>query len=1063
MRRFLVLFLGLLLVAGACAGDDGAATADAALAEANEANSEATTALADARAAAAQADAALEAAEAAQAAADQAQATAEGNQEAVAAAEAALEVAQAAADEARDQAAAAQREADAAREAAQAAQDEADAQAAAAAERAEAAVEPAEEPTDDEPALAVPVDPDPTLLPVDPDVRIGTLDNGLTYYLRSNDKPGSNLSLRLAVDAGSLHEAEPGSGVAHFLEHMMFNGTEKFPRNEILDVLRDIGVEFGPDINAYTGYDATVYLLDFVTTTEGAVEAGFEVLSQWAHAATLEEDDVQSEIGVVRDELRSRYETGSGIVNREFDRVYTAGTPYDGRDPIGTAESIESMTTAELRDFYETWYVPSNVAVIAVGDLPLDELEALVVEHFDAIPAGEAPPAPDQASPLQPEPVYEVATSPGQGYSYLSLDLGIPSWNPGTVGGERMRLMESLIAVMLESRLQDAYEQGYLSQIDPTHWSPFSYTDGLRYYGTNLRADDFPVALGDFWSIMLSLEAAGFTDGDLAHATEVVESDLQFALESEGTTQDAEYSGLYVSHFLGGDDIGTVADGVDRVSALLAGMQVTELTDHFRWIMGNSGPILLAVGADVAEVPAADEMAAAIEGATVGELPTQTVDVTELVAAPDPVDPVAEGPVAALEDAYEWSFANGATVVFMPSDISEAQVDLQAVSQGGWSAMEPGDRALAGRLATRAVRQSGLGGLSPAQISRFLDDANASVVPFIGETDEGFSGAAAVEGIEAMFQLLHLFVTAPQVDDQAFAESAQVGEIILSLAEADPDWQEWVAYNEARYGDQIAWFHPVTPQNALDALSAESLLDRYRSRLGDVDDLVVAVVGDIDRDTVGRMARTYIGTLPAGEADGFVNRRPSEPGGVVRRDVVLAPDTVATSTTIYHEAPMAIDPATEVVADVLGAALGARLDAEVREAIGATYSAYVSIIPSLAPEPTILSQLTATGDPERMEDIRAEVFRILVDLVDNGLGAEQFAQALAVVQADYTHIQNQDLLGVLLRRAHAADDQLPTSERLFRELSEVTAADVHALAVALYDPDQHIEIVRVLG
>ena len=924
------------------------------------------------------------------------------------------------------------------------------------------AAEPADEPQETGDADPLPV-PDPTPLPVDPVVRIGTLDNGLTYYLRNNEKPGSNLALRLAVNAGSLHESEPGSGVAHFLEHMMFNGTEKLPGNEIIEVLREIGVDFGPDINAYTSYDETVYLLDVVAGQEGAVGAAFEVLAQWAHAATLEEADVLSEIGVVRDELRSRYETGSGIVQRAFDRLYGEGTPYEGRHPIGAADSIESMTPAQLREFYETWYVPSNMAVVAVGDLPLDELEALVVEHFGAIPAGEAPPAPDTASPLKSEAVYEVATSPGQAYSYLSLDIGIPLWDTGTVGGERMHLMESVIAVMLESRLEDAYEQGFLSQIDPTHWSVFNHADGLRYYGTNLRADDFAGALGDFWSMMLSLEAAGFADEDLAHATEAVEADLQFALESVPTTQDNEYAGLYVSHFLGGGDIGTVADQVDRISALLGGMQVAELTDYFRWIMRNSGPLLLAVGADEAEVPSAEEMAAAIDGASAGEVPARTVDVQALMEAPEPVEPVSSGPVAALEDAYEWSFANGASVIFMPSDISEAQVDLRAISLGGWSAMEPGDRALAGRLATRAVRQSGLGGLSPAQVSRFLDDANAAVVSYIDETEEGFSAVAAAEGIEAMFQALHLLVTAPQVDDQAFAEAVQVGEIIISLAEANPDWQEWVAYNEVRYGDEIAWFHPVASQEALDALTAESLLARYLSRLGDVDDLIVAVVGDIDRDTVELLARTYVGTLPAGEADSFVNRWPAEPDGVVRREVVLTPDAGATGMVVHHEALLPIDPGVEVTIDVLTSVLDARLTSDIREDIGASYGVFPSLVALLAPEHRITSQIVASGDPERIDDIGVEILRILADLVDNGPSPEELAQALAVVEADYTHVENQDLLGVLLRRAHAGDDELPTSLRRFQELSEVTAADVHALAVAIYDPDQRIEIVRVLG
>ena len=357
----------------------------------------------------------------------------------------------------------------------------------------EPAAEPVEEPTEEPVEEPVPIDEppaaDPAPLPVDPGVRVGTLDNGLTYYLRNNEKPGTNLALRLAVSAGSLHEADPGLGVAHFLEHMMFNGTEEYPRNEIVEALRGLGVEFGPDLNAYTWYDQTVYELDVVTSQSGAVETAFRILSQWAHAGTLAEADVVEERGVVRDELRLRYETGSGIINRVFDHAYVVDTPYEGRTVIGTAESIESMTPETLRDFYEAWYVPSNMALVVVGDLALDELQALTEEHFGAIAAGEAPPAPDTFSPISPEPIYLTATSPSQGYSYMSLDLKIPTWDGGTVGGERTRLMESLLALMLDARLKDAYERGFLSQLDPAKWDPFSYTTGIRFYGTNLRAD----------------------------------------------------------------------------------------------------------------------------------------------------------------------------------------------------------------------------------------------------------------------------------------------------------------------------------------------------------------------------------------------------------------------------------------------------------------------------------------------------------------------------------------------------------------------------------------------
>ena len=194
--------------------------------------------------------------------------------------------------------------------------------------------------------------------------------------------------------------------------------------------------------------------------------------------------------------------------------------------------------------------------------------------------------------------------------------------------------MERLIGLMMDARLKDAYEQGFLSQLDPAKWFPFSYTEGLRYYGTNLRADDLAAALGDYWSMVLSLEEEGFSDADLEHAADVVRTDLEFELQSVGTRQDHQWSELYVAHFLEGADIGTVADRVARVDALLEEMQPEELTEHLRSIMSAGPPIIIAVGADPSEVPTVEEMRAAIEGAAPGPVPERTVEISALMELP---------------------------------------------------------------------------------------------------------------------------------------------------------------------------------------------------------------------------------------------------------------------------------------------------------------------------------------------------------------------------------------------------------------------------------------------
>ena len=896
-----------------------------------------------------------------------------------------------------------------------------------------------------------------TQLSVDPAVRLGTLDNGFTYYLRSNDKPGGSMTLRLVVKAGSVNEPEPGRGIAHFLEHVLFEGTEAYTAELLNSTIRNLGAELGPDTNAYVGYDQTVYELTIAADPPENVSTALHVLSQMAHAATVDPDATVAERGVVIDELRLRTATGSGQISAEFDRIYTEGTSYEGYDPIGTIPSIESMTAEDLRAYYETWYVPSNMAIVAVGDMPLDELQALVQEHFGPIPAGESPPfsLPEVVPNL--EPSYHVVTHEEQGYTFISLDIPIPSSTSGSEDGQRLALMEGLIELMVLNRLDDAYYRGELTQVDRPSFSSFNQGSALRYYGTNWQGEDLDTASAAYMSVLLTIEEYGFTDADVARAADQLATSLEYELESAATTNDPEYAESYLSHFLFGGDISAPQDRHDRLTALLKETTAEELTVRYRWMMNRAGPIFIAVGPDPASLPTTSDLAAAVAAAVPrSEPPPVDEEIDALMPLPDPVEPVESRPLDVL-NGFEWEFANGAKVVFVHSDIAEATVHFRARSLGGWSQLEPGARALAPR-AVEAVLGSGYGGLSKSQINRFLDESTASVSAVIGERAEGFDGASNTDDLETAFQMMHLLVTAPGVDDIAFGQALNGATRRTSLAEVNPAWQAWVAYNEARFG--LEWHRPVATREQLASVSAESLLDLYQRRLGQVDDMVLSVVGDVDVEVVERLARHYIGTLPAGDADTYVDRHPPFPEGVVRREIPIGAEMSAV-LEMSHEAKVAVTPSLRVNAHVLRVILADRLVRLVREELGASYVASVSISPALAPSHRVYSDIVVTSDAASFEDAHTRVISILSDLVANGPSAEELEQARAVAAADYDKVSNGTLLGVLTSRLYIDDDSLLTPQRSVEELEKVTAATVQALAVDLYDTEDRIEIIRV--
>ena len=896
---------------------------------------------------------------------------------------------------------------------------------------------------------------DDTLLPVDPDVVIGTLDNGLTYYLRPNDSPGKNLAVRLLVNVGSVDETDEDAGIGHFIEHMLFNGTNDYPGNSLGEALREIGVELGPDINAHVGHDETVYQIAVRLDAPHKAPLVFHALSQMAGSATFEDDEVESERGIVLDEMRFRRESVNGFINSEFDRVYTQGTPYAGRDPAGTIDTVNSMTPEMLRAFYAKWYVPSNMAVVVVGDLPVEDLEALVEGNLGPLPSGEGrqPPSVDITPAASSS---HVVTDPRQGVTFISLDIPIAPHDLSTVGGDRLETMESLIEVTIQNRVNDAYHRGELSQVDPPQFSTFTYTRALRYYGTNWQGDNLDTASTDYLSVLLTAQEHGFTPGDLQRAVSQIEVFLQFQLDSTPTTQDNQWAGLYQEHFFYGADIDAAERSVARTSALLAELTPGELTEHFRWQMERGGLLAIAVGPDPSAVPTVAELDAALAAAAPGPPPVEEAAIDELMALPEPANPVSEGSFDLLEGGYEWEFANGARVMFAPSDIAEGVVHLQAQSLGGWSLLEPGDRALSA-IAVDAVQGSGLGDLSRSELNRFIENRAVSVNAFIGETVEGFSGGAGTEDVETMFQLIHLLVTAPRVDDQAYDDAVHTAETRVERAERDPRWQAAVAYYEARYGN--TWHRVVANLEELESLTPQRLLAMYQSRLGSVDDLVVAVVGDTDVSVIERLARHYIGTLPAGEADTYVNRRPPMPAGLVQRQVKVGEGESAL-LEIYQEADVEVTPLRAVAADALSTALSERLFLTIREELGASYVAGAAVDGNTAPSQFFDSVVYATLDPSRYDEIYSTVLDILADVAANGLTPEEFAQARAILATDYARSANSHLLSALLSRPHVGDEDVLTQQRRILELVRLTPEDVQELAAAIYGEGGRIEIAR---
>ena len=909
-----------------------------------------------------------------------------------------------------------------------------------------------------------PADTDPTPLGVDADVLIGTLDNGLKYYLRSNDSPAESVEMRLVVNAGAVLDPEGAEGIAHFVEHMLFNGTEAFSKNDLIQALRSIGTDLGPDLNAYTSADETVYVLDFLLDDPEALDLAFEVLAQWLSAATLHPDDVEAERGIVLDEYRLSSESASGRIGEFLDAIYYTGSIYEGMLIAGSEESIAAITTEQLREFYETWYRPDNAAVIVVGDLPVTEMEQKVVQFFGQLAAR------TDAMPAQPErhaftadfitePLTDVVTHPDHGSLSMSIDWQLPAWPPSTAGGDRLRYMEAVISLMLDIRLDSAFRAGLMSQASEPFMDLWQQARGLRLYGTNLRGPDLLQATTDYLAVLEGAAHYGFTQDELEQATNWERTQLETLLDGAETAQSSNYADRYVYHFVRGEGMEAISDRVARLSGLLDTFTVEEMTAHLRWLLDNAPPLVVSLGDDPANVPTASELRAAVDAVVPVPPPEREEPIETLMEAPDPVAPRREHALDLFEGAYEWVFANGATVVFAPSGLSANEVSVAAQGLGGWSLLPLGSSALR-RHAAAAVAASGVGEISAAQLDEYLAGSTARVSPYISEFTEGFSGSSSPDDLDDLFGLLHLYVTEPRVTQVAANEQIQRMQTRRTSADNSPSWIAWVAMWAAYY-QHSPWFTYVPTQEQIDAATPASLLELYEMRLTDVDDLVVVVVGDVDQDAVADLAARYIGTLPAGAPDSFVDHNPGFPPGIHRDTIPVDADSGETGLSVVFGARVPVMVESLVTADVARSLLRDLLLTAVREDLGETYSVAVSIAPYIQVN-TWEVVIEATGAAETLDQSLDTILDVIEELAANGPTDTDLAQAVSVARDDFQLDHNSEIVGPLLRRRHLDDALVGTPSQRLEALSEVTAADIQQLASILLDTDNRIEVLRTV-
>ncbi|HEU4562107.1 MAG TPA: insulinase family protein [Longimicrobium sp.] len=830
-------------------------------------------------------------------------------------------------------------------------------------------------------------------LPRDTSVVIGRLPNGLTYYVRRNAEPPKRAELRLVVNAGSILEDPDQRGLAHFVEHMAFNGTRRFPKHQIVEFLESVGMRFGPDVNAYTSFDETVYMLTLPTDTAGVLAKGLDILEDWAAGITFDSAEVRRERGVVVEEWRQGRGAGARIRDKQFPVLFS-GSRYAERLPIGDPEILRNAPAETIRRFYHDWYRPDLMAVVAVGDFDPAQVEAMIRERFGRIPAR---PNPRQRTvfgvPAHPETRYSVATDREASGTSIDVVRKVPARIRRTAALYREGVVESLYAWMLDRRLSDITQRPDAPFLDVSTYRG-SLVRPVDAYYLSARVPSGGAARGLSALLAEGERAArfGFTQPELDRTrADLLRQWEQIYAERTKETS-ADFAGRYTGHFLYGGSLLSTSIEYALNRDLIPGIRLAEVDSAARRAFAATNRAVLVIAPDTTPVPDERRLAALVDSVGRATLTAYADTVSSaplLDREPAPGRIVSTTTIAAI-GVTEWRLQNGVRVVLKPTDFKRDEILLSGRSPGGTSLL-PDSVLRHAQAAGAAVAVGGVGRLSATDLTKRLAGRAASVGTGVGDLSETVSGYASPRDVETLFQLVYLYMTQPRRDTAAWQAYLQRGRTAMRDRGASPEGAFRDTLNAV-----LTQNHPrERPFSAatFDSLSLDRSLAIYRERFADAGDFTFYLVGAFHPDSVRPYVERYLGGLPStGRKETWRDVGVRPPAGLVRRTVRRGVEPKS-NTSIIFAGPSPFDRRTSSLLRTLGDVLEIRLRDRLREELSGTYNVGVGGGLIKQPVEEFRFSISFGADPERLEELTRVVFAEIDSIKASGPTADELQKA----------------------------------------------------------------------
>jgi len=841
-----------------------------------------------------------------------------------------------------------------------------------------------------------------TPLPNDPATRVGKLDNGLTYYIRHNDKPAQRAEFYLATHIGAIQETPDQDGLAHFLEHMCFNGLKNLPGKQMLNYLQSIGAEFGRNINASTGVESTQYMLNNIPVTrEGIVDTCLLVMHDYSHFVLNEQEEIDAERGVIIEERRTRRNASWRMYEQNKKYMYK-DSKYADCSLIGSQENLETFKRESLVNFYETWYRPDNQALIVVGDIDVDQIEAKIKDLWADIPAPVDPKAKDVIKiPDNKEPIVGIVTDPETTTSDVEL-----IWKSEPIPREYANTDIAFVTELLKDIISNVMNER-MEEITSKPDAPF--LGGGLFFGNltetcegtigdvSFKEGEVIPAVKAFYTEIEKMKRFGFTDSEIQRAKDELLSRYAKRAEGADSRKNPEFVQPIISNFFNNTPYMEPATENQLAQMLLNSIPASAINQTVAQLISDDNLVILYNGPQKEGLanPTEAELLQALAEVKASEIQANAEEVIDS----EFIDPakLKGGKVkktnSLIAGFNEWTLSNGVTVAYLPTEYRKDQVLIRFAMDGGQSLIAEEDLPSFERnVWSLFVNNSGVSKYSSSTVAKMLSGKQLSVTPYISDITHGITATCQPKDLETALQLLYLYFVEPRFDQDAFDVAINQIKAVLPNLLQTPNFKFQQAFMRTIYGDNPR--NIVLDEKVLEAANLAAIEKNYKKLFKSAAGAKMYIVGNVDPETIKPLIEKYIGSLPKkGKAQKWVDNSPRFVQGQVENAFKVDMQTPKTTVLqLYNNYDYKYSVADKVNLSAASFILDMIYVATLREEEGGTYGASSAMQIQKYPADCAFIQVYFDTNPSSADKLRELAVSGLKKLAEEGPTEEQMTR-----------------------------------------------------------------------